>query len=973
MSEPKLISPLLNNHIMGEPISDHFGVRCCPALHSETDHKFIIKIISMPASARQLAALVLSGAYPSREEALLYFRRLADEVIAEAKLLQHLSELEGFCGYDSWQLVPMDDGNGYDLYLKAPYGDTLERRMRRGQLSQLEAVNLGLDLCAALSVARRNGYMYIDLKPENIMASDERGYQIGDLGFVALRSIKYASFPDKYRSVYTAPEIVDAYSSLNETLDVYAAGLILYQVFNGNQLPNSNPLTPPEFADAEMSEIILKACDPNPELRWQNPQELAQALIAYRQNMELLAQAAQDADTSEIEDEEIICEDSTESDTPSTEQTSQDSASAEQQEVVEQIVIDGFLFDDEPVSEEALNSLPEGALTEEVNAMLAHADDLIAHPLPDPVVAPEPIEVSIPVTVPDEPAQEQVSETLSIPDSPEPTEKPAEEATPAEKAKEEEPVTPMPLRDRKSSRPRKKIKWGLLIAILLIGIVISAAVLTGRHYYENEYLQNIQKITLDGANDSLTVHLDTKIDNSLLTVYCTDTYGNRLPSPVVNNEATFASLSAGISYTIHVEIDGFHQLTGQTTAQYTTVARTTIVGFTAIAGEAEGSVILNFSVLGPDSDSWRVKYSAPGIPAKIADCNGHMAILTGLVPGNTYTFQLLPGDESLYVYSGDLLTMDVTPLIYAQNITIHGFVDGKLMASWGIQDGLTVDQWTVRCFNNTGFDASYTVADSSIAIAGLDVSQSYTLEIKANGMTVSKYATISANSITFREMQFDNSDPSKLIVTWPYEGTMPSGGWQLRYTIDGGDPAIVTCQENSYTIMYPIPGALYQFDFVLPSDITVLGGSGEYAVSEANKLYQNDFMSAADMTIELIHKPALESWLPENLLPSDRTNQFTTEDTPLLLLSLEADPSVWEELITVSVIIRDESGKYIASLHAQRNWSELWTQQFCVLSLPDLQDLCGNFTVQILFNYEAVTASEYPFSITLPTPEATTP
>ena len=43
MSEPKLISPLLDNFIMGDPISEHDGVQCCPAINKDTDEKYIVK------------------------------------------------------------------------------------------------------------------------------------------------------------------------------------------------------------------------------------------------------------------------------------------------------------------------------------------------------------------------------------------------------------------------------------------------------------------------------------------------------------------------------------------------------------------------------------------------------------------------------------------------------------------------------------------------------------------------------------------------------------------------------------------------------------------------------------------------------------------------------------------------------------------------------------------------------------------
>ena len=118
MSEPKLISPMLDGFILGAPISDHDGVRCYPAIKENSDNKYIVKVISVPASQVQLDALLLTGAYPDPGSAMDYFKTVADGVDEEAALLKKLAKLEGFLPYDEWQIVPMEENRlGYDIYL----------------------------------------------------------------------------------------------------------------------------------------------------------------------------------------------------------------------------------------------------------------------------------------------------------------------------------------------------------------------------------------------------------------------------------------------------------------------------------------------------------------------------------------------------------------------------------------------------------------------------------------------------------------------------------------------------------------------------------------------------------------------------------------------------------------------------------------------------------------------------------------
>ena len=81
MSEPRLISPMLDDFAMGNHISDHHGVRCYPAMRNNSDKRYIVKVISVPASQVQLEALLLTGAYKTEEEALAYFETVANGVV----------------------------------------------------------------------------------------------------------------------------------------------------------------------------------------------------------------------------------------------------------------------------------------------------------------------------------------------------------------------------------------------------------------------------------------------------------------------------------------------------------------------------------------------------------------------------------------------------------------------------------------------------------------------------------------------------------------------------------------------------------------------------------------------------------------------------------------------------------------------------------------------------------------------------
>ena len=297
MSEPRYVAPLLDGFSLGQAISDHSGVECYPAMRDDSEKRYIVKKISLPASQVQVEALLLTGVYRDAEAVGAYYRELAQGVCEEVRILEKLSGQRGFVPYQGCQVEQMEEGIGYEVHLLSRYRKTLDRFTRRNPMTHLGAVNLGIDLCAALAVSREAGWLYVDLKPENIYLFGDQEYRIGDLGFVAMDSLAYASLPDRYRSIYTAPEVADAYASLNATMDTYALGLVLYQIYNEGKLPfapeerqvwldqlaDGGSVAPPSCADPEMAEIICKACAYAPEDRWQTPAQMGHALISYMQ------------------------------------------------------------------------------------------------------------------------------------------------------------------------------------------------------------------------------------------------------------------------------------------------------------------------------------------------------------------------------------------------------------------------------------------------------------------------------------------------------------------------------------------------------------------------------------------------------------------------------------------------------------------------------------------------------------------
>ncbi len=961
MSEPKLISPMLDNFDMGDPVSEHNGIRCCPAMRKDSDDKFIVKIISVPASQVQLDALLLSGAYADEAAALSYFRELTDGVVEEVQILQRLSKLEGFLPFADYQVVEKEDETGFDIYLLSPYKKTLERYFRKTPMTQLSAINLGLDLCAALAVCRRSGYLYVNLTPHNVYLNDDNEFRIGDLGFLSLDSLKYASLPDKYRSQYTAPEIADAFSSLNTTVDIYAAGLILYQAYNGGILPyrdeNTEGFPAPAYADYEMAEIILKACAPKPEERWQDPIEMGQAIVSYMQR-----NGANDTPIIPSVDEEDVSEETEDGTTEeATEETAQEIEAIADDEVSEDsddaevlpeeqgddvsYTEDDFgnlsfledIYYGEDTPEDIAAELDYDTVSDEVSDMLYQADDLLAHPTPEPVVAPEPIDVPIPPPIKLD-AEEQPEEEASAADEDSP------EADEDAQSSSEEQDAPVAV----SQKKKAKKPWLLW---LIVGVITAAIIGVGIYFYNNFYLQEIRDLKMDGKEDTLTVSLATDIEDGLLSVVCADTYGNILERPVKNKQAVFTGLASNTPYTVTVVVDGFHHLTGEVSTTYTTPTQIKIDHFNAVTGPEDGTVILSFTVAegSKNTGEWTAVYSAEGETEQSVSFTGNMTTVSGLTVGKEYTFRLI-ADEKMYVIGTQEVTHTASKIVKAENLAVVSCINNTLKATWSAPEDVTVSAWNVRCYNDSGYDQMLKVTDCSAVFEGLDHTKAYTVEVTAENMSVSEQVSIKENAITVTDFTVNHNDPNKLVITWKSSAGVPENGWVLYYSADGIEPKkVVSKSANKATINTVVPGAAYTITLEAANGLDVLGGKRGYVAPKASS-FEGYNVTASDMEFKMCNRPSKTDWNRYNLSSSDYTTSFTSGKKASFVVRLHKYYKSSSDKVVILYVIRDNDGKLISATTQSTTWNSMWNNYFCELDVPSIPNTAGKYKISIYFN-----------------------
>lgn len=998
MSDPRLISPLLDGFALGGSISSHSGVSCYPAMRVDSDERYIVKTISIPASQVQLEALLLTGAYPDAEAARAYFKDLAKGIRSEIDILEKCAARRGFLAFQNSQIVPMEEGVGYEVYLLSYYRRTLARQLKREPLTHLSAVNLGIDICAALSLCREMGYLYVDLKPGNIFINtDAQAYHLGDLGFVSLDSLKYASLPDRYRSDYTAPEIADAFSTLNTTMDTYALGLVLYQIYNNAALPFDSqeskdalmeqlaagePLPPPAYADYELAEIICKACAYNPEERWQTPEEMAEALISYMKRNgvndvpiappvvpempQLSADTPEDAEPeSESMDEDSA--DSPETEAPDESDPPEDDASEDGGEPAAPDWIDrmdAILAEDqedgmdapdadEPSLRELLENdnhyTPVSADDSEVRAeelsddtvsFLSQVQDLIDHEAPAPAVAPEPIDIPIP-----EPIRLEEDTPEDIADAAAPLfqvdeEENDDEADEDYDAGEDGYVEEM--------SPGKSRSWKRLLTVIILLLLLAGAAAGGYYYYQNYYLQYIDSMTVEGQADQLTVTVVTDMDQSLLTVICKDTYGNMETAELENGKATFDQLQPGSQYMISLEVEGFHELVNASPASYSTPERTQIVDLSAITGAEDGSVILTFGVEGPESSEWILTCSTEGEEDTVFTFSEHRYTVVGLTPFKTYTFTLTAGDD-VYLIGENTCSYTVSTVVYAQNLTISAYRDTSMTISWEAPEGVTVNSWTARCYNEEGYDQVLVVDEATATFTEISSDSPYTLEITAEGMTQSMRTFVTANPVTITDVQVDVEN-FEIDVSWTFEGNAPESGWLVLYTVDkGAEPQVIETDEPFVTITPAAPGSHYDITIQSADATSVFGGSAMANVPAASGDFSGYGLRASDIAFSLYTAPDGD-WNRKDLSADQKTTRFAPGVGVAIVYYTDNIYQLSGDALTTLIVVRDSEGRLAAIATNTRSWDDMWDSGYCEEELPQLPSTAGDYTLSIYLN-----------------------
>jgi len=147
------------------------------------------------------------------------------------------------------------DGKPY-LVLEFVVGASIDAYCDNHHLDLTQRLGLFLSVCAAVEYAHRSLVVHRDLKPSNILVNSEGQVKLLDFGIAKLIHTdggQSASTARLFTPEYAAPEQLRG-EAVTTGVDVYALGLLLYQLLTGRRPYGSTASTPAAYEQAILTQ-----------------------------------------------------------------------------------------------------------------------------------------------------------------------------------------------------------------------------------------------------------------------------------------------------------------------------------------------------------------------------------------------------------------------------------------------------------------------------------------------------------------------------------------------------------------------------------------------------------------------------------------------------------------------------------------------------------------------------------------------
>ena len=224
---------------------------------------------------------------------------------------------------DDMKVVGHRDGIGCDVYIRMELLTPLQKLQKTTTVTEKDVIALGTDICRALTVCEQHNIIHRDIKPQNILVTENGAYKLGDFG-TAKTFEHTVSATMAGTETYMAPEVIRR-EKYGRDVDTYSLGLVMYRMLNNGQLPflpagkvpssadrakslqrriSGERLPEPATGSPALKAVVMKACSYDRRNRYRSAVDMLDDLM-------MAAEGTMPLFPHDPDDDETVAEQST--------------------------------------------------------------------------------------------------------------------------------------------------------------------------------------------------------------------------------------------------------------------------------------------------------------------------------------------------------------------------------------------------------------------------------------------------------------------------------------------------------------------------------------------------------------------------------------------------------------------------------------------------------------------------------------
>ena len=259
--------------------------------------KSALKVMQIPKSQSEVRSALSDGM--DADSVTTMYREIVEDLVKEIAILSSVKGHPNIVRYEDHRVEKQAEGIGWNILIRMELLTPLNDYLIKHPADEAETLRLGIELAGAVAYCEKKGLIHRDIKPENTFVDELGHFKLGDFGIARTTEKTTGTMSNKGTGPYMAPEVY-LNRPYGKTVDIYSLGLMMYKLVNRGRLPfypmdtkvlsyedrqkalsrriRGEQIPRPAQASDALAAVLLKACAYEPKDRYQNAEELIEAL-----------------------------------------------------------------------------------------------------------------------------------------------------------------------------------------------------------------------------------------------------------------------------------------------------------------------------------------------------------------------------------------------------------------------------------------------------------------------------------------------------------------------------------------------------------------------------------------------------------------------------------------------------------------------------------------------------------------------